>query len=111
MYKTSKSPRKVLLLAHAIVQDALPPHAHRFSPRKYTQHQLFALLALKEHQRCDYRKITALLEDCPDLGQAIGLREIPHYTTLQKAAARLLRLKSAKHLLRSTLTQARKKRC
>jgi hypothetical protein len=111
MYKTSKSPRKVLLVAHAIAKDALPPFAHRFAPKKFTQHQFFALLVLKEHQRCDYRKVVALLADCPELGAAIGLKKVPHFTTLQKAAARLLKLGAMRRLLASSLEAAQNKRC
>ncbi len=110
MYKTSKSPRKVLLTAFAVAQQSsLAVYAHRFSPRKFTQHQLFAVLVLKEFQRCDYRKVAALLRDSPDLAAAIGLEAAPHYTTLQKASRRLLRLSLARSLLRSTLDMARKK--
>ena len=111
MYKTTKSPRKVLLVAHAVAVEALAAYSHLCSPKKFTQHQLFAMLALKEFMRCDYRKATALLQDCPELCEAIGLKEVPHYTTLQKASRRLLRLTPAKRLLRSTLELARKKNC
>ena len=109
MYKTTKSPRKVLLVAHAVAVESFAAYAHRFSPKRFTQHQLFAVLVLKEFMRCDYRKVAALLEDCPDLREVIGLKEVPHFTTIQKASGRLLRLKSAKRLLRSTLKLARKK--
>src|SRR5712671_770930 len=103
MYKTTKSPRKVLRVAHLIAQDALPTYAHLCSPKKFTQHQIFAVLALKEFQRCDYRKISELLEDCPDLRRVIGLETVPHYTTIQKASVRLLKLSLTDALLKSTL--------
>ena len=109
MYKTSKSPRKVLLTAYAVGKDALPQYAHRFSPHKFTQHQLLAVLVLKEFSRCDYRKVSAMLTDCPDLCRAIDLKVVPHFTTIQKAAQRLLILPKAKVLLRTTLELARKK--
>lgn len=88
MSRTSKSPRAVALEALVAAERALPPYAHRFSPRKFTQHQLFALLVLKTHQRQDYRGVVALLGDMPQLVSALGLRAVPHFTTLQKAAAR-----------------------
>ena len=109
MYKTSKSPRKVLLTALAIARDALPAYTHEFSPRKFTQHQLFAILALKEFERCDYRKVAALLQDCPELRQAIGLREVPHFTTLQKASRRMLASDNVRALLLSCREQAKKR--
>ena len=85
-----------MLVGHLVAQDALPAYSHPCSPKTFTQHQLFAMLALKEFMRCDYRKATALLQDCPELCEAIGLKEVPHYTTLQKASKRLLRLTPAK---------------
>ena len=61
---SSKSPRKVLLAAYATAQDVLPAYGHRFSPRTFTQYQLFACLVLKMFLKQDYRGIVALLEDC-----------------------------------------------
>jgi len=72
MYITSKTPRKVLLAALPVTRESsLPLYANQYSPKKFTQHQVFAILVLKEFQRCDYRKIAAMLVDCPDLCSAI----------------------------------------
>ena len=89
--KTSKSPRRVMMTAYATAQRALPAYAHRYSPKKFTQHQLFACLVLKEFLKADYRGIVNILADCPNLCAAIELEHVPHYTTLQKAADRLLK--------------------
>ena len=89
--RTSKSPKRVMMTAYATAQRALPAYAHRFSPKKFTQHQLFACLVLKEFLKIDYRGVVGVLADCPDLCAAIELENIPHYTTLQKAADRLLK--------------------
>ncbi len=89
--KTSKSPRRVMMTAYATAQRALPAYAHRYSPKKFTQHQLFACLVLKEFLKADYRGIVNILADCPSLCAAIELEHVPHYTTLQKAADRLLK--------------------
>lgn len=109
MYKTTKSPRKVLVTALRVATDALPAYSHECSPKKYTQHQHFAILALKEFMRCDYRKIAEVLRDSSDFRECIGLKTVPHWTTMQKCARRLLRLEQARRLLRSTLKLARKK--
>jgi len=53
--------------------------------------------------RTDYRGVVELLRDCPDLAQLIELKKIPHYTTLQKASTRLLRLHVANKLLETTV--------
>lgn len=95
-------------VACAAAQDALPPYAHRFSPKKFTQPQLFACLVLKEFLKTDYRGVVAYLEDCPSLGAVIQLDAVPHFSTLHKAADRLLLKQPANHLLDATLVQARR---
>ncbi len=91
MSATSKSPRKVLQAAYATGQRVLRPYAHRFSPKKFTQPQLFACLVLKEFLKLDYRGVQQLLLDATDLRGFIELTAVPHWTTLQKAADRLLK--------------------
>ena len=96
----------MLRTAHLIGLAALPLYAHRYSPKKFTQPQLFACLALKEFLQLDYRKLTALLDDCRELGAVIGLEAVPHFTTIQKAARRLLRMPLAERLLDKTVRLA-----
>src|SRR6478672_12997909 len=91
MSVTSKSPRKILLTGYLIGKLALPDYSHKCSPKTYTQPQLFACLVLKEFLHRDYRGIEALLKDSPDLAAVAELESIPDHSTLQKAAARLLR--------------------
>ena len=106
MNLTSKSPRTVLLIAMDVARRTLPAYAHRCSPKKFTQHQLFACLVLKAFCRTDYRGIVVMLSEWSDLREAIGLKEVPHFTTLQKAAARLLLRGEANRLLEATLACA-----
>ena len=89
--KTTKSPRRLLEASYSSARQALPTFGHRYSPKKFTQHQLFACLALKEFLKLDYRGIMQLLQDSPDLCAVIEMTEVPHWTTLQKAADRLLK--------------------
>ena len=105
MATTSKSPRAVILAALATARRSLPSYSHRCSPKKFTQHQLFACLVLKSFLKTDYRGVVAHLADCPSLAEAIGLSEVPHYTTLQKAARRLLASTPAKRLLDATVRE------
>jgi len=107
---TSKSPRKVLLVAHEAARRALPPYAHRFAPKKFTQWQLFACLVLKAHQQQDYRGVRELLRDGADLRAAIGLTKVPHWTTIQQAADRLLRSGQVRRLLDATVALLRPRR-
>jgi len=103
MSTTSKSPRKVALAALQIGTDALPAYSHRFSPKKFTQPQLFACLVLKEFHKTDYRGLTAILADHSDLREALGLKKVPHWTTFQKASQRLLRNATVQKLLDATV--------
>jgi hypothetical protein len=103
---TSKSPRRVLQVAYDAAREALPAHRHRFSPRKFTQHQLLACLVLKEFLRLDYRGLVAHLADHSDLCRQIGLGVVPHYTTFHKAAARLLAAVPGRRIFDAVLERA-----
>ncbi|MBM4030029.1 MAG: transposase [Planctomycetes bacterium] len=107
MSTTSKSPRKVALVALDVGTAALPLYSHLCSPKKFTQPQLFVCLVLKEFFKTDYRGIAGILADSTDLRQAIGLQTVPHFTTLQKAAPRLLRNPRVQQLLDQTVQRAR----
>jgi hypothetical protein len=96
--------------AWKVAQVSLPAYAHRYSPKKFTQHQLFAILVLKAHLKSDYRGITAVLQDTPELCKAIELSVVPHYTTIQKASARLLVQRRVKHLLATSVQRILRRR-
>ena len=100
---TSKSPAAVLRAALEVAKQSMPAYSHRCSPKKFTQHQLFACLVLKNFLKTDYRGVTAQLQDCSALLNVLGLQQVPHYTTLQKAARRLLASTPARKLLDETV--------
>ena len=87
----TKSPRAVAREALRLAQESLPAYSSKFSRQDYTQHQLFALLALKTFFKTDYRGLTQMLADFAELRQDLGLTETPHYSTLCYAAKRLLK--------------------
>jgi hypothetical protein len=89
--------------ALAVGNAALRPYAHRFSPKKYTQPQLFTCLVLKTFFKTDYRGLVALLHDYDALRWLIGLTSVPHFTTLQKASHRLLKAAPARKLFNATI--------
>ena len=93
----------VIVTAWHVATSVLPAYSHRMSPKKFTQHQLFACLILKAFLKTDYRGLVAHLSDCPNLCEAIELNRVPHFTTLQKAARRLLRSKHVDRLLDETV--------
>src|SRR5271155_3970286 len=103
MTKLEKSPMKVARHALALAQEHLPQYAHQYSPKTYTQPQLFVCLVLKTYFGADYRKVAAIIADFDALRTYIGLNRVPHYTTLQKASRRLLRFSQAKRLFQGVV--------
>lgn len=87
----TKSPRAVAQEALRLAQDALPPYSAVRSRKDFTQHQLFAVLALKTFFKTDYRGVAQLLKDFAELRDDLGLGKVPHYSTLCYAAGRLLK--------------------
>lgn len=87
----SKSPKQVALHALATARDSLPSYSAVHSPKKYTQHQLFAICILRQFFRTDLRGIVAILEDSSDLRRVLGLKDVPHYSTLSYAEKRLFK--------------------
>ena len=94
---------RVAKQALAVGSNAFPRYAHRYSPKLYTQPQLFACLVLKTFFKSDYRGIAEQLRDLSDLRRTLGLERVPHFTTLHKAAQRLLRQARARRVLRTTV--------
>ena len=87
----TKSPRAVAQEALRLAQESLPPYSAVTSRKDFTQHQLFAVLALKTFFKTDYRGVAQLLTDFTDLREDLGLTKVPHYSTLCYAAGRLLK--------------------
>ncbi len=86
----TKSPRRLVREALRVAEAALPAYSCPTSRKDFTQPQLLAVLALKTFLRTDYRGVTAFLEDFPELRADLGLRKVPHYSTLCYAERRLL---------------------
>src|SRR3954464_9847836 len=87
----SKSPRAVAREALKLAREALPAYSAARSRKDFTQHQLFAALALKTFLKTDYRGVAQFLADFADLRDDLGLKKVAHYSTLCYAAARLLK--------------------
>src|SRR5271155_5513767 len=85
----TKSPLAFARKALEVARAALPAYSSKFSKKDFTRHQHFALLALKIFLKTDYRGLVAQLRDWSDLRHELGLSKVPHFTTIQKAAARL----------------------
>jgi hypothetical protein len=79
--------REALAVGHA----ALPRYSSHYSRHDFTQAQLFALLVLKQFLKADYRGLVTLVAEWTDLRRALGLKKVPHFSTLCYAERRLLR--------------------
>ena len=87
----SKSPLQVAEQALEVARQSLPPYSATHSPKKFTQHQLFAIAALRQFFRTDFRGIVAILADSTDLRRLLRLDELPHFSTLHCAERRLFK--------------------
>ena len=65
-------------------------YSHRFSPRKFTQPQLFAILAVRQQMNWTFRATAIRLKEWSDLRDVLGLEEVPDASTLCYAHGRLL---------------------
>jgi hypothetical protein len=76
--------RSALKVARRHMSD----YAHVNAPKKFTQPQLFACLIVKAMLCVTYRRCEELLHLMRAVREAIGLRDVPRFTTLQTLAAR-----------------------
>jgi hypothetical protein len=90
-YPMTKSPRAVAREALRLAKDALPAYSSRYSRKDFTQHQLFAVLALKTFLKTDYRGVAQFLADFAEIRDDLGLTAVPHYSTPCYAEQRLLK--------------------
>ena len=105
--------KSVLAFAEAALtaaRAALPAYSHPNSPKKFTQHQHFAILALKDFLQTDYRGIVTMLAEWSDLRRILELTQAPHHTAVFYAERRLLKRKNFHKLLRATVEDARSKK-
>lgn len=101
--KTSQSPCMIALTAYHTAQKVFPNYRHRFSPKKFTQSQLFTCLVLKSFFKTDYRGIVEIISEHHNIWNILELHYLPHYTTLQKASKRLLNSKDSQRILNNLL--------
>lgn len=79
---------EVAKLSLRIGRKYVEPYSHVKSPKKFTQEQLITCLVLKAYLKTSYRGIVEILEVSDSLRKALGLRRLPHYSTLKKFADR-----------------------
>jgi len=104
--KTSKSPNEVARTAILLAKLSLPAYRHKYSPHVFTQHQLAAVLILKEFFTTDYRGIVEIIKDSSDLRSILELSAVPHFTTIQKASKEIFAKPKVRKLLKETIRLA-----
>jgi len=78
-----------------VLKRARYPHRRsKYANHLYDDRQHVILLALRQHLKMTYRDICELMEVCGALLEEMGLRRVPHWTTLHKFSKRadMLRL-------------------
>src|SRR5687768_15262993 len=89
MSRTTKSATEFAGHALEAGRAALPDYSSPFSPRKFTQPQLFACLALRQFWKADYRGTAVRLAEWSDVRRVLGLRDdrVPDFTTRSRPSA------------------------
>ncbi len=72
-------------LALRIARRHLAEYAHVNAPKKFTRPQLFACLIVKAITGSTYRRAEELLVLMPAVREAIGLPDVPRFTTLRRS--------------------------
>jgi hypothetical protein len=86
--KTSKFPGRVLQVADEAACRALPVHAHRSSPKKFTQPNSWPDWCSRSSRASTN---VGWLSTSPTIPTTAGRsKAVPYFTTFQKAAHRLL---------------------
>ena len=65
-----------------------PLRGSRYANHLYTDHQHVVLLALRKHFGMSYRDFCGMIEVCTEILDELGLRRVPHWTTLHKFSKR-----------------------
>ena len=87
--KPSRYVRMARTMMQIIKRARIPPYLHRKSNHVYKVWQHLILLMLRQYEHKSYRRFVEFLQESFGVIEYLGLSRIPHYTTLQKAAARL----------------------
>jgi hypothetical protein len=66
----------------------MQPYSHAKSPHKFTQSQLMTCLILRAYLKTTYRGVIEFVEASDALKKCLGLRRLPHYSTLKYFADR-----------------------
>lgn len=75
---------EVVRLSLSLSGRFLAMYGHIKSPHKFTQPQLMTCLVLRAYLKTTYRGVVDLLASSQELRETIGLKKLPHYSTLKR---------------------------
>ena len=87
----SSKPNRLLTIAKLSVRLSsryLQPYSCAKSPHTFTQPQLMTCLILRAYLKTTYRGVIEILETSESLRETLGLKRLPHYSTLKYFADR-----------------------
>jgi len=87
--KSSRYIKMIRSMMQILKRARVRPYQHKTSNHMYTVWQHLILLTLRQYASKSYRRFTSFLEECCGICESLGCSKVPHYTTLQKASARL----------------------
>jgi IS5 family transposase len=82
IYKLAKESQR-------LAQGVVPPYSSKFSKRTFTQDQHIAILCIRVKSRQKLREMEELLINMPNVQEALGLSQVPDYSTMCRAMKRL----------------------
>ncbi|MGI0045888.1 MAG: transposase [Nitrosotalea sp.] len=85
----NKYQRMIALMRQILRKMRVPFYLHNKSNHIFTLHQHVIMLVLRQYESKSYESFVEWLQVSDQIVQMLGLKSIPHFTTLQKAAARL----------------------
>src|SRR5437899_2505056 len=69
-------------VALEVSREVVPAYSHRFSPQRFTQPQLLAILCLMRYEDWTFRAAEVRLAEHGELRGTLELQDVPDYTTL-----------------------------
>ena len=85
----NKYQRMIVLMRQILTKMRVPFYLHDKSNHIFTIHQHVIMLVLRQYESKSYESFVEWLQVSDQIVQMLGLKTIPHCTTLQKAASRL----------------------
>lgn len=76
-------------VALEVSREVVPAYSHRFSPQRFTQPQLLAVLCLMRYEDWTFRAAEIRLAEHGELRQALELQTVPDHSTLFRFMLRL----------------------